>query len=99
MFKRIALAITFVAAFSMVGLTFTTPAEAWRYHGAPYAAYYGPPRAYGPRYYAPYRTYSTYYGAPSYYGPRIVRPYYYGSYYSPGYSYYSSPGISVSVGL
>jgi len=90
MFKRIALLLTFVAAFSAAGLSFNTPAEAWRYWGGPYASYYyGPPRAYGGGYYAPYRTY--YYG-----GPMVYRSYYYGSYPAP---YYYGPSARVAWGF
>jgi hypothetical protein len=89
MFKRIALTLTFVAAFAAAGLSFNTPAQAWRYWGGPYASYYyGPPRAaYG--YYAPYRTY--YYG-----GPMVYRSYYSG--YSPA-PYYYRPGVRVAWGF
>jgi hypothetical protein len=76
MFKRIALTLTFVAAFAAAGLSFNTPAQAWRYWGSPYSSYYyGPPRVYG-GYYAPYRTY--YYG-----GPMVTRGYYSTNYYGP----------------
>lgn len=99
MFKRIALALTFLAAFSMAGLNFATPAQAWRGWGRPYRAYYyGPPRAYYGNY-APFRPYYRSY----YYGPRFYRPYpyygYYGTYYAPGYYYGPGPGFSVSVGF
>ncbi len=98
MFKRIALTLTFIAAFSMVGLSLAPSAEAWRYWGRPYASnYYGPPRAYY-RGYAPYRTY---YGSPyrAYYGsPYVVAPRVYRSYYAPPYYYAPGPGFSVSVG-
>jgi hypothetical protein len=99
MFKRIMLALTFVAAFSMAGFTLSNQAHAWRggYYGRPYRAYYAP----APVYYAPavvpYR---------AYYAP-VVRPYaypapvYYGYPYGayPGGYYYGSPGLSISVGL
>lgn len=94
MFKRIALALTFVAAFSVAGLSFSNSADAWRYLGRPYAArYVGPPRAYGYR--APYRAY---YAAP-YIAPRVYRPYY-SSYYAGPSPYYYAPrgGVSVSFG-
>jgi hypothetical protein len=101
MFKRIALTLTFVAALATAGLTFATPAQAWRYYGGrPYANRY-----YGPRtsYYAPYRSYRSYYGyrGPVVVAPRVYRPYYYNPYYAP-YGpevYYSSPGVSFSFGL
>jgi hypothetical protein len=100
MFKRIALSLTFVAALMAAGLSFNTPAQAWRYYGGPYARsyYYGPPRAY---YYAPYRPYRSY----SYYrygGPYVVAPAlpYYSPYYYDGPPvYYGSPGVSVAVGF
>ncbi|HVT30754.1 MAG TPA: hypothetical protein VHE81_22290 [Lacipirellulaceae bacterium] len=102
MFKRIMLILAFMAAFSAVGIGFTSKADArrgYRYWGRPYRAYYGAyyvprPYYYGP--YAPYR-YRSYY-----YGPRYYRPYYYGyypygNYYYPGYYY--GPGVSVSFGF
>jgi hypothetical protein len=90
MIKRIALALTFVAAFAAAGLSFNTPAQAWRYWGSPYASYYyGPPRAYGGGYYAPYRTY--YYG-----GPMVSRGYYSGGPYYPAPYYYNRPGVRVA---
>jgi hypothetical protein len=90
MFKRIALTLTFVAAFSMAGLSFNTPAQAWRYWGGPYASYYyGPPRVYS-GYYAPYRSY--YYG-----GPIVTRSYYSGPYYPA--PYYYRPGVRVAFGF
>ena len=60
MFKKIALALTFVTAFSVAGLSFTNTADAWRERGysagRPYMSYYyGTPRAYNYGYYAPYR--------------------------------------------
>jgi len=89
MFKKIALTLTFVAAFFAAGLSFNAPAQAWRYWGSPYASYYyGPPRAYY-GYYAPYRTY--YYG-----GPVVYRNYYSGPVYPA--PYYYSPGVSVAFG-
>jgi hypothetical protein len=96
MVKRILLALTFIAAFSIVSLSLPDQAQAWRgyYYGRPYAAYYAP----APVYYAPtvvpYR---------AFYGPRIIRPYYsapayYGYPYAYPDYYYGSPGVSVSVG-
>jgi hypothetical protein len=83
MFKKIALALTFVVALSMAGLSTPDTSEArWgRYYGArPNVSYYwGRPAYYG--YYRPYRTYYR-----SYYGPRIYRPYY-NAYYGSGYYY------------
>ena len=99
MFKRIGLVMTFVAAFAVAGVSFSSSAQAWRsYYGPrPYGAYYyGPPRAYG-AYYAPYRSYSYYGGAPVVVAPRVVRPYY-NTYYAPGYYYGPGPGVSISVG-
>jgi hypothetical protein len=106
MFKRIALTLTFAAALMTAGLSFTTPAQAWRgyYGGGPYArsVYYGGPRYYaGPRgyYYAPYRPYRSYayYGGPYVVAPPAVP--YYAPYYGGPAVYYGSPGVSVSVGL
>jgi hypothetical protein len=101
MFKRVMLALTFIAAFSTAGIGLSNRADAWRGGwgwGRPYASYYYGPRVayYGPRV-VPYR---------AYYAPRIVRPYYAyypGSYYYsyPAYAdyYYGPPaGVSVSVG-
>jgi hypothetical protein len=92
MFKRIAIALMFVSAFSVASLVTPDTAEARRGWRRPYVSYYyGPPRA---RYYygAPYR--SSYRG---WYGPRYYRPYYYGYRY-PGY-YYPRGGVSVSFGF
>src|SRR3954462_5836421 len=97
MFRRILLALTFVAVFSSIGVGFANKAEAWRGDwGRPYRSYYYAPRAayYGPA--VPYRSY--------YYGPRYVRPY--SAYYAypayPDYYYndYYGPrgGVSVSFG-
>lgn len=97
MFKRIALSLTFVAAVLTAGLSFTTPAQAYRYYGGgPYASrYYGPRAAY----YAPYRPYGYY----RYRGPVVIAPPVYPAYPSYYYGapavYYGSPGVSVSVGL
>ena len=101
MFKRIMLALTFVAVFSTAGIGFAHKAEAWRSWGGPwgrpYAGYYAPRTVYyGPA--VPYR---------AYYGPRYVRPYYstyYGGYpvysdYYPGHYYGPRSGVSVSFGF
>lgn len=104
MFKRILLALTFIAAFSTVGIGLSNQAQAWRggYYGRPYGANYAPRAAYYPRAVVPYR---------AYYGPRVVRPYYpvaypaapayYSAPYTVGYPdyYYGGTGVSVSVGL
>jgi hypothetical protein len=94
MLKRLLLALTFLSAFTFVGVGVPDTAEAWRRWGwgRPYASYYyGAPRAYYGGY-VPYRTY--------YYGPRFYRPYrtyYYGG---PDYYYYGPrSGVSVSVGF
>ena len=56
MFKRIALAMTFIAAFMVAGLSFSNTAEAWRYYGPRvvarpyYNAYNSPGYYYGPIY-------------------------------------------------
>lgn len=94
MFKRIAIVLTFLAAFSAAGLITPSKVDAHRWWGRPYAGYYygGPSRAYYSGYGGPYRSY--------YYGPRVYRPYYYGSYYGPSdYYYYGRPGISIGVGF
>jgi hypothetical protein len=89
MFKKIALAMTFLAAFTVAGFSITPTADAQRYWGRPYVNYYwGAPRAYYYGYgygnYSP-RAYR------AYYGPRVVvQPYYqpyYNAYYGPG-NYY-----------
>jgi hypothetical protein len=94
MFKRIALALMFIGAFSAASLVVPDTADARRYWRRPYVSYYyGAPRA---RYYygAPYRSYS------GWYTPRYYRPYYYPRYgYGyPGY-YYPRSGVSFSVGF
>ena len=100
MFKRIMLTLTFIAAFSTVGIGLSNQAQAWRgggFYGRPYGGYYGPRVAYYGAPVVPYR---------AYYGPRVVAPYYpvyyaqpaYPVYYSNGY--YPAPGgVSVSVGF
>ncbi len=93
MFKRIALALMFVSAFSMASLVTPESAEARRGWRRPYASYYYGPRAsyyYG----APYRSYYR-----GWYGPRYYRyrPYYDGYRY-PGYYYYPRGGVSFSIG-
>jgi hypothetical protein len=98
MFKRIALALMFVSAFSMASLVMPETAEARRGWRRPYVSYYyGPPRYRHYYYGAPYRTYYR-----GWYGPRYYRPYYYPRYYGyygyPGY-YYSRPGVSFSIGF
>jgi hypothetical protein len=101
MFKRIALTLTFLAAFSAVGLTYADSAQAWRYgYGRPYTSYYAGP---GVPYYGGYRSYRTaYYGpSPYYYGapaPYVVGPPVYRSYYRAPYYYGPGPGVSVSFG-
>lgn len=98
MVKKIVLAVTFVAAFSAAGLSYTTPAHAWRAWGAPGVAYYGGPYV-APRtaYYAPY---NTYYNGPVVGGPVVVAPRPYRPYrtYYAGPDYYYSPGVSYSYG-
>jgi hypothetical protein len=94
MFKRIALVMTFLAAFAVAGSSLAPQAQAWRGGGwdGPYRSnYYGPPRysyyggGYGRGYYAPYR---------AYYGPRVYR-----SYYGPAPYYYGpGPGVAVTFG-
>lgn len=96
MFKRIMLTLTFIAAFSTVGIGLSNQAQAWRgrYYGRPYGAYYAPRAVYYGPAVVPY-------GA--YYGPRIVQPYpvYYAPPAYPVYynNYYAPPaGVSVSFG-
>jgi hypothetical protein len=89
MFKRIALVMTFLAAFAVAGSSLAPQAQAWRGGwGTPYRSYYyGPPRYsyYRGGYYAPYR---------AYYGPRVYR-----SYYGPAPYYYGpGPGVAVTFG-
>lgn len=100
MFKRIMLALTFMAAFSSVGVGLTNEAHAWRSWGRPYGAYYyGPPRGYYSGGYAPYRAY---YAAPyPYYRPRVYAAYPYDYYPYPDSYYYYGPrsGVSVSFGF
>ena len=99
MFKRIFLTLAFLAAFSTVGLGLSSSANAWRYWGRPYGAYYyGPPRVayYGG--YAPYRAYYAPYYAP-YYGPRVYTAGYpYDYYYGYGYPYYGAYYAPVTYG-
>jgi hypothetical protein len=95
MFKRIALTLTFLATFALVGLSCPSNAEARhsRGHRAHASYYYGRPHSYYGYYGTPYRTYY-------YYPPRVYRSYYYGPYYAPGYYYgYYGPGISIGVGF
>jgi hypothetical protein len=102
MFKRILLTLTFIAAFSAVGIGVSNQAQAWRggyYYGRPYGAYYAPSAYYyGPAVVGPvavpYR---------AYYAPRYIRPYYY--YATPAYpvyynGYYPGAGdVNVSIAL
>jgi hypothetical protein len=102
MFKRIILALTCIAAFSVASIAMPEKADAgWRYRSRPYRSYY-----YGPRYgyYRPYRSYYRSYYRPRYYYDSYYGypdSYYYGypRYYSYGYPdyYYYSPRSSVSV--
>src|SRR6476620_2595244 len=97
MFKRILLTLTFIVAFSTIGIGVSNQAQAWRggyYYGRPYRAYYAPQAVYYGPPVVPYR---------AYYGPRIVQPYpvYYAAPSYPVYynGYYAAPaGVSVSVG-
>jgi hypothetical protein len=99
MFKRILLTLTFMTAFSTVGIGLANRADAWRsyyYYPRPYAAYYAPRTVYYGPPVVPYR---------AYYAPPVVRPYYAyyprRYYYYPPYAdyYYGPPsGVSVSVG-
>jgi hypothetical protein len=92
MFKRIMLALTFLAAFGTLSVAVSNQADAWGRWRRPYVSYYAPPTVTYDRGYAPYR---------AYYGPRVYRPYrtyyrYPGNYYR---SSYYRPGVSVSVGF
>lgn len=90
MFKRFMLGLTFLAAFSAVGIGVTERADAWGRWRRPHVSYYvAPPVYYDDYYYGDYVPYRTYY--PGYYGPRYQ---YYGPYYS-GYYYYDRPGVYV----
>jgi hypothetical protein len=93
MLRRILLGLTFLTAFSFVGVGVTDTAEAWRRwgRGRSYVTYYG--GAPGSYYYSGYRPYRTYYG-PSYYRPYSSRYYY----RQPGYYYGPRSGVSVSFG-
>jgi len=101
MFKRIMLILTFVTAFSTVGIGLSNQAQAWRGgyygYGRPYNAYYAPRAVYYGPAAVPYR---------AYYAPRVVRPYYPVYYAAPAYPvyydsyYYGAPaGVSVSFGF
>jgi hypothetical protein len=86
MFKRILLALTFIATLAVTGLSVPSSANAWWYgYSRPYASYY-----YGtPRYYSYYSPYRTYYYAPYstyYYGQPVYRTY--STAYYPGAYYY-----------
>jgi hypothetical protein len=97
MFKRIMLTLTFIAAFSTVGIGLSNQAQAWRggYYARPYGAYYAPRAVYYGPAVVPYRAY---YAAPAvvqpypvYYAPPAY-PVYYNNYYAP------PAGVSVSFG-
>ena len=101
MVKKIVLAVTFVAAFSAVGLSYTKSAQAWRDWGRPNAVYYGGGAYVAPRaaYYA--APYETYYGGPVVAGPvavapRAYRPY--RAYYAAPEGYYYGPSTAYSYG-
>jgi hypothetical protein len=105
MFRRMMLAITFIAALGAAGLATTNTAEAQRWDRGYYSGYYYGPRVYG-GYVSPYRTYypggyvTRYYGPRYYAGPRVYRRGFYRPYfYGPDYSYYGrSPRVAVRVG-
>jgi hypothetical protein len=104
MFKRIMLSLTFLAAFSLVGVGLTNEADARRGWGGSQVRYYAPPRDYYYHrshtpyrsYYRSYTPYRSYYR--SYYAPRYYRGYspYYGY---PQYYYGPRRGVSVSFGF
>jgi hypothetical protein len=101
MFRRIMLAITFVAALGAAGLATPNTAEARRWdRGGYYSGYYYGPRVYG-GYVGPYRTYYPGGYVRRYYRPRIYDPYYapyYGPYYrAPGYYYRPAPRVAFRV--
>jgi hypothetical protein len=100
MFKKIALAMTFVMALGAASLATPDTAEArrgWYRWGRPHVSYYYGPRV---RYYGyPYRTYYR-----SFYRPRYYDPYIYGGpryyyYDDPGYYYYPRSGVTFSIGF
>jgi hypothetical protein len=99
MFKRIMLALAFLAAFSTVSIGVPSSANAWRnwgWGGGYRGYYYGGPRGY----YRPYVPYRAYY-RPYYYAPRVYTAYPYEAYYGyPDYYYYGPRGgVSVSFGF
>jgi hypothetical protein len=101
MFRRILLAITFIAALGAAGLATPNTADAWRWgrgYYAGYGGYYYGPRVYG-GYVVPYRTYYPGgYVVRRSYVPRYYAPYYGPSYYGgPGY-YYGSPRVAYRIG-
>ena len=97
MIKRLLLATTCIAAFTMGSFVVSEDAEArrWRRWGRPYSSYYYTPRSY---YYG--RPYGSYYRG--YYAPRVYRSYprsYYRG-WGPGYYYYGPrSGVSFSIGF
>jgi hypothetical protein len=98
MFRRILLAITFIAALGAASLATPNTADAWRWYRPYYSGYYYGPRVYG-GYAGPYRTY--YPGGAyvrRYYAPRYYAPYY-GPYYgAPGYYYGPAPRVAFRIG-
>ncbi len=98
MFRRIMLAITFVAALGAAGLATPNTADAWRGNRGYYSGYYYGPRVYG-GYVGPYRTYYPGGYVRRYYAPRYYAPYY-GPYYygEPGYYYRPAPRVALRIG-
>ena len=95
MVKKIVLAVTFVAAFSAVGFSYPSSAQAWRGWGRPVYygdAYVAPRTAY---YAAPY---DTYYGGPVVAAPVVVAPRPYRAYYAAPSGYYYGPTTAYSYG-
>jgi hypothetical protein len=100
MFRRIMLAITFVAALGAVGLATPNTADAWRWDRSYYGSYYGPQVYYRGGYARPYRTYYPGGYAPRYYAPRYYSRYYGPNYYgAPGYYYRPAPRVAFRIGF
>jgi len=89
MFRQIMLALTCLAAFSVVAVGLVNHAEAHRWRSGPRVSYYyGPPPVVYYGYPVPYRVY---------YGPRIY--YGYPPYYAVPYVYYPPRGFFFSIGF
>lgn len=102
MFRRVVLAMTFIAALGLGGLAMTNTADAWRWGRVyyPYSTYYygRPVVSYGrgPYYGVPYRTY---YGGYCFRRRIYGGPYYGGYYYGPpAYYYRPVPRVALRIG-